>query len=196
MKKTIFLLIFISTLVFAKDCATYYKPDKFYEAPLYLEELIEENIHNLELEVFGSAKEYKKLNFKKDNDTFIKENSFVKLKDYTYPIKSQLWKYKIKNKKIEEFDISKKEYYKFLDSDIANEINENFEQFWNDWVEDGYSMQLLPTHTLFRYKDFYFSLSVFIYGVKGDASSLEHTIVNYHFKNYTKEVNKYIKCVK
>lgn len=196
LKKILILQILLLNLLFAKDCANYFNPNKFYEAPLYLQELIEENIENLELSLFGNKKEFKKLNFKETKNIFIKDDSFFTLKEYLYPIKSQLWKYKVKNSEVDEIEISKSEYYKLEDSEIANEINENFEQFWNDWNEDGYTMQLLPTHTLFSYKEYYFALSVFVYGFKGDASSLEKTVVNYNFKNYTKEVNTYIKCIK
>lgn len=194
LKRIILIQFILLHILFAKDCVNYYNPEKFYEAPLYLEELIEENIKGLAL--FAKKEDYKYLEFKKENNTYTKKDSFIKLKEYIYPIQSQLWKYKVKNNFIEEFDISMREYYKLEDSEIANEINENFEGFWNDWIEDGYSMQLIPTHTLFRYKDYYFALSVFVYGVKGDASSLKHTVVNYHLKNYTKEVKTYLKCMK
>ncbi len=193
-KKVLILEVILLSSLFAKDCASYFNPDKFYEAPSYLEELIEDNIKSLNIPIFGKIQEYKNLNFKKEKNTYIKENSYVTFKEYVYPQKSQLWKYKIKDGLVDTFDISKKEYYKFDDSDIANEINENFEQFWNDWVEDGYSMQLIPTHTLFRYKEYYFALSIFVYGFKGDASALDNTIVNYHFKDYTNKVHIFIKC--
>ena len=55
-------------------------------------------------------------------------------------------------------------------------------------------MQLTPEQTLFKYNNFYLSLSVFIYGVIGDATKLKTTTVKYHFYNYTKEVNKHIIC--
>lgn len=196
LKKILILQLLLFNFLFSKDCADYFNPNKFYETPLYLQELIEENIENLGVSLFDIKKEYKKLNFTNTKNTFIKDDSFFTLKEYLYPIKSQLWKYKTKNKKVIEVDISKSEYYKLAEEEIANEINENFEQFWNDWNEDGYTMQLLPTHTLFSYKEYYFALSVFVYGFKGDASSLEKTVVNYHLKNYTKEVNTYIKCMK
>ncbi|MCK5110352.1 MAG: hypothetical protein KAQ94_02440 [Arcobacteraceae bacterium] len=94
------------------------------------------------------------------------------------------------------FDIKVVELYRFTEDEIANDINDNFGGFWNEWIEDGYEMQLVPEQTLFRYKDNYFSLQVLIYGVVGDATTLKGTTVEYHFYNYTKEVNKHILCKK
>jgi hypothetical protein len=94
------------------------------------------------------------------------------------------------------FTIIQKELYKFTQNDIANEINNNFGGFWNDWIEDGYEMQLTPEDTQFRYKNHYLSMEVLIYGVVDDATKLKGTVVKYKFYNYTKEVNKYIACKK
>ena len=106
----------------------------------------------------------------------------------------------LENQKIQDdikrFEIIKTELYKYRDEEIAQEINEAFEYLWNDWIEDGYEMQLTPEQTLFKYKNNYLSLEVFIYGVKGDATKRTTTQVKYFFYNYTPEVKKYIKCIK
>ncbi len=39
-------------------------------------------------------------------------------------------------------------------------------------------------------------MSVFIYGIKGDSTALSGTVVNFWLKDYTKEVNTYIQCMK
>ena len=135
----------MTNFLFASDCSPYFNPNKFYEAPQYLQELL--------------------------------ENTNI-------------------NKEKIEFIIQKPELYQFRDSEIAQEINENFGGFWADWIEDGYEMQLVPEQTLFHYKDNYFSLEVFVYGVKGDATKLKATTVKYRFYKYTNEVNTYIKCNK
>lgn len=57
-------------------------------------------------------------------------------------------------------------------------------------------MQLTPEQTLFRYNNDYFSMSVFIYGVDVDTTPLKGTIINFWFKNFTKEVETYKKCMK
>ena len=196
MIKKLFLITLLITSINAKDCSPYFNPDKFYEAPEYLQELIENNIDSLGVKLFDTKEEYSKLNFKKSQNEYIKEKSFLQFKDYKYPLKTQLWKYKLLNNQVDEINISKTEYYRFADLEIANEINENFEQFWSDWIEDGYSMQLVPEQILFRYKDSYFSFSVFIYGIKNDATPLEKTVINYWLKNYTPQVNEYIECSK
>jgi hypothetical protein len=96
--------------------------------------------------------------------------------------------------KNQELDIIKKEIYKLSASEVANNINNDFEEYWSDWVGDGYELYLKPEYTLFKYKEFYFSLKVIISGVIGDATKLKGTVVKYHFYNYNKEVNKHIKC--
>jgi len=99
-------------------------------------------------------------------------------------------------KKVDEVNIAQVELYRFSDLEIATDINDEFGEFWGNWIEDAYEMQLTPEQTLFRYNNKYFSFSVFIYGVKGDATELKGTVVNYWFKDYTKQVNEYIKCKK
>ncbi|RLA77742.1 MAG: hypothetical protein DRG78_16695 [Epsilonproteobacteria bacterium] len=102
-------------------------------------------------------------------------------------------KYKVNNN-IKKFNIVKKELYQYIDEEIAGEINDSFGYLWNDWIEDGYEMQLSPEQTLIHYNGHYLSLEVFIYGIKGDATKLNKTEVKYSFYNYTNEVHKYIKC--
>jgi len=196
MIKKLLLTLIISVTLFANDCSPYYNPNKFYEAPEYLATLIEENIENLGLTLFDKTAAYEKLSFKKEKNTYTKKESYIQLKEYQYPNKTQFWKYKSNNNVVDEINISHTEYYRFADLEIANEINENFEQFWSDWIEDGYSMQLVPEQVLFQYKDYYFSFSVFIYGIKNDATQLEKTVVNYWFKNFTPQVNEHIECMK
>ena len=141
--KLILLLVILINFAYADGCSPYFNPNRFYDAPEYLEELLKDT--------------------------------------------------KIDDKKI-KFTIQKNELYKFSDLEIANEINGNFKGFWSDWIEDGYEMQLVPEDTLFKYQNNYLSLSVYIYGVKGDATKLKTTTVKYEFYNYTKHVNEYIKC--
>jgi hypothetical protein len=93
-----------------------------------------------------------------------------------------------------EFDIEQKELYRFEADAIASDINDMYGGFWINWISDAYEMQLVPEQALIHYKDYYFSLQVFIYGVVGDATKLKGTIVKYHFYNYTSQVEKFIKC--
>jgi len=97
---------------------------------------------------------------------------------------------------VKTFEIIRTELYQYKEEDIASEINDNFDYVWNDWIEDGYEMKLTPEQTLFKYKNNYLSLEVFIYGVKGDATKRTTTQVKYSFYNYTAEVKQYIVCKK
>ncbi|WP_072680384.1 hypothetical protein [Arcobacter sp. LA11] len=187
-KVLLFLLCF--NILNANECSPYFNPEKFYETPEALSELLDENFPN------GIFIDTKFDNEIKINDKVLKKDYFVKDKEYIYPIKSGFWKYKKMNNKIDEVNLARAEIYRFADTDIANTINDDFENFWNDYLEDAYEMQLTPEQTLFRYNNTYFTMSVFIYGVKGDSTPLKGTVVNLWLKDYTKEVNTHIKCMK
>lgn len=190
MKKIIFIFIFLFTFSYSKECSPYFNPDKFYKTPELLNNILDENFPN---GIF--INQDFKHSIKKNNEV-LKKNSFVELGDYIYPKKDGFWKYKKINNKISEVNLARAEIYKFDDIDIANTINDNFQNFWFDYIENAYEMRLTPEQTLFRYNDVYFTMSVFIYGVKGDSTPLKGTVVNFLLKDYTKEVNTYIKCMK
>lgn len=190
MKKTIIFFLILSSYLFSSQCSPYYNPDKFYEAPEMLKEILDEYLPNGLFSKYGFKEELLR------NKEIIKKDSFVKQGDYIYPIKNGFWKYKKKDGKIDEVNIAKVEIYRFSDFDIANTLNEDFENYWNDYIENAYEMQLTPEQTLFRYNNTYFTMSVFIYGVKGDTTPLKGTVVNLWLKDYTKEVNAHIQCMK
>lgn len=188
------IFLFISSL-YAKECSPYFNPEKFYDAPEYLVEILDEQFPSHK--IFQTEKNYEKRAFIQEKPTeYIKPNSFQDHGEYRYPIINGLWKYKTQNQKVDEVNISRAEIYRFKDEEIANSINDDFDNFWMDFIEDGYSMQLTPEQTLFRYNDEYFTFSVYIYGIDGDATPLKGTVVNFWFKNYTNEVNNYIQCDK
>ena len=196
-KRVIFVLLFVVSLLFSKECADQYNDEAFLDAPSRLGDIVDEELKGLPL--FGNAKAYKKLGFKKikidEENWYIKPGSYIKEKDYIYPIKSGLWKYHV-NKKgfVDEFDIADTYSYKDSVESVANEINSDFEGMWSRWGGDDYALKLLPEDAQLRYGNFYLSLNVYLYGVKEDATNLKNTVINYHFLNYTNEVNQYLKC--
>lgn len=192
-KKFLFSSVLCFSTLFANDCSPYYNPDKFYEAPEYLQDLLDTSLRGKNL--FGEVSEYKSLDFTKNSDNKY-TNKSIELKDYKFPKKNGLYSYKIKNKNIDEIEIATVNLYRYTDVEIAEEINNDFEGFWSDWIEDGYEMQLIPEQILLKYNDKYFTFSVFIYGVKGDTTRLEGTSIKYWMKDYTKQVNEYIECSK
>ena len=192
--KIILICLCLNLNLFANECSPYYNPNKFYESPPYLIELIEENLENKKISFFEEKNNYSDLSFLRNKNTYIKKDSFSKLKEYMYPLENGLWKYENKNNKIHSLSIARVELYRYSESEIANDLNSSFDNFWDDWIEDAYEMQLVPQDTLFSYNNKYFSLSVFIYGFKGDSTKLKGTIVNYVFNDFTQEVNKFIQC--
>ena len=194
MKLLLFFTLLFTQISWAKECSPYYNPKKFYETPELLVEFIEEHIPNNRL--FPNINTVNTSEFKNNRNIYYKKNSFLTFKDYIYPTKTTLWKYTTKDKQLDEINISRSEVYRFKDEEIAHSINDDFENYWLDFIEDGYSMQLTPEQTLFRYNDEYFTFSVFIYGVKGDSTPLKGTVVNFWFKNYTNQVNEFIQCSK
>ncbi len=194
MKKSLLYTVLLTYNLYSNECSPYFNPDMFYEAPEYLNELIYENIEEKGLVLFGSSKSYTKLDFKQNDNSFI--NKHIQLNQYKYPTENGLYDYKIRNKFVDELSIAKIELYKYSDLEIANEINYNFEEFWSDWIEDAYEMKLVPEQVLFKYKDKYFTFSVFIYGVKNDGTNLKCTSIKYWFKDYSKEVKIYKECIR
>lgn len=190
-KKIVSSLILASSL-YASECSPYFDPDKFYEAPEYLGEVIDSSLNNLKL--FSNKESYEKLNYKLHDGKYINES--IKLKEYLYPKKSGLYSFKLKGNKVDEIEIATVNLYKSGDMEIAEEINNDFEGFWSDWIEDGYEMQLVPEQVLLQYDDKYFSFSVFIYGVKGDTTRLKGTTIKYWLKDYSSQVNEFIQCSK
>lgn len=190
MKKIILLTILISKILLSNDCSPYFNPERFYETPEMLKELLDEKFQN---GVFYKQDFKEKIVSKNE---ILKKDSFVKFRDFIYPVKNGLWKYKIVKNRINEINIAIVEIYRFADIDIANTINDDYGNFWEDYIENAYEMQLTPEQTLFRYNNTYFTMAVFIYGVKGDGTPLKGTVVNLWLKDYTKEVNTYIKCMK
>lgn len=190
MKRLIIIFLINTTILLSSECSPYFNPNKFFEAPESLNELLEETFPN---SIF-SLKSFKKSEF--IDDEYIKKDTYIKKGEFIYPNKSGFWKYKKINNKISEVNIARVEIYRFSDSDIANSVNDDYENYWNDYIEDAYEMQLTPEQTLFRYNNTYFTMSVFIYGVKGDSTPLKGTVVNLWLKNYTNEVNTYIQCMK
>ena len=193
MLKRIIMPIIITTSCCASECSPYYNPEKFYDTPEYLSSLIDKNIEQKNLTLFGKASNYKKLQLEK-KDTIYRDK-YIKLNDYYYPMKNGIFEYSIQKNKIDEISIAQVELYKYGDIEIAEEINNNFEEFWSDWIENNYEMKLYPEQTLFKYKEKYFTFSVYIYGIKGDGTTLDTTRVKYWFKDYTKEVNEYMRCM-
>ncbi|PLY11124.1 MAG: hypothetical protein C0626_00715 [Arcobacter sp.] len=193
MIRYIILLILLNIYSYANGCADYFNPSKFYNSPTYLQDLIQNNLKELEL-FSDDKKKIQELGFEKIGDLYL--NEYIKNKEQIYPKKTGLFSYKLKNNKIDELSIAFVNLYKYDYINIAEEINNDFEGFWNDWIEDGYEMKLIPEQTLFKYKKKYFSFSVFIYGVKSDATQLDGTIIKYWLKDYTKQVNKFIECSK
>lgn len=190
MKKILLFSMLLKSLIFANECSPYYNPEKFYEASEGLTEILEENFSN---GIFSDISFKDKIIV---NDEVIKKDSFIKFGEYIYPTKNGLWKYKRIANKINEVNISRTEIYKFADIEIANSLNDDLDNFWDDFIENAYEMQLTPEQTLFRYNNTYFTMAVFIYGVKGDQTPLTGTSINLWLKDYTKEVNTHIKCMK
>ncbi len=186
----IFIFIFCFNLLNASECSPYFNPDKFYETSESLTELLDENFPK------GIFTKTKFDNEILKNDEILKKDTFIEVGEFIYPIKSGFWKYKKINNEINEVNLARAEIYKFADIDIANTINDDFDNYWNEYIENAYEMQLTPEQTLFRYNDAYFTMAVFIYGVKGDSTPLKGTVVNLWLKDYTKQVNTYIKCMK
>lgn len=188
--KKLFLLFIITFELYSSDCSPYFNPEKFYEAPEALVELLDENFPN------GLFSDKAFTQSEKKDSYFLKKDSYLEFGDYIYPIKNGFWKYKLENEKISEVSIAMVEIYRSSDIQMAENVNNDYDNFWNDFNQDAYEMKLTPEQTLFRYNDAYFTMSVFIYGTNGDSTPLKGTVVNFWLKDYTQQVNTYKECIK
>ena len=193
MKKFIFTITILFSLLFANDCADEFSPNKFVDSSDFFEDLIETNFKDISL--FGTAKEYEKLGFVQNKEYFYKSNSYTTYKAYTYPKVMGFWNYKLNQKaKVDEVNIAQLESSKEETLVLADMITSDFEGPWIKWDGDAYEHYLVPEFTRIKYKDQYLSLKVIFWGVKDDSARVERSTINYQLIDFTDEVNGYIEC--
>ncbi len=194
MKKFIFTVTILSSLLFADDCADEFSPNKFANSSDFLEDLIETNFKDVSL--FGTSKEYEKLGFTQNKEYFYKSDSYTTYRAYTYPKVMGFWNYKLNQKaKVDEVNIAQLESSKEETLVLADMITSDFEGPWIKWDGDAYEHYLVPEFTRIKYKDQYLSLKVIFWGVKDDSARVERSTINYQLIDFTDEVNGYIHCV-
>ena len=193
MKKFIFTITILTSLLFANDCADEFSPDKFVDSSDFLEDLIETNFK--EVALFGTAAEYEKLGFSKNKEYFYKTDSYTTYRAYTYPKVMGFWKYKLNQQnKVDEVNIAQLESRREDALSLADMITSDLAGPWMKWEGDAYENYLVPEFTRIKYKNQYLSLKVIFWGVKGDSARVERSTINYQLIDFTDEVNEYMKC--
>lgn len=193
MKKYILIITLLSSLLVANECADEFSPDKFVDSSDFLEDLIETNFK--EVPLFGTKKEYEKLEFQRNSDNFYKKNSYTTYRAYTYPKVMGFWKYKLnKENKVDEVNIAQLESTREDALVLADMITSDFEGPWQKWDGDAYEHFMDPEFVRIKYKNQYLSLKVIFWGVKNDSARVSRSTINYKLIDFTDEVNGYIRC--
>lgn len=186
MKKILLVISFLSSYLFAQQCADEFSPKHFDESPSFFEDLVD---------ISHIGEGHKKLGFIQKGDTFYKPKSYVLYKDYIYPTINGLWSYKVDtNGKIYEVNIAQIESQIMIDTVLADMINSDFEDVWIKWEGDSYEHYMEPEFVRFKYRGRYFSLKVVFWGVRGDSARVDKSTINYQIIDFTDEVKGYISC--
>jgi len=193
MKNNILIIAFLSSILLANDCPDEFSPDKFVNSSDYLEDLIETNF--VEVGLFGTKREYEKLGFIQKKRHFYKPESYTTFMEYKYPKEMGFWSYKLdSDDKVYEVNIAQLESGREDPLALANMITNDFEGPWRDWEGDAYENYLIPEFSRIKYKEYYLSLKVILWGIEGDATKVERTTINYQIIDFTDEVNDYKRC--
>jgi len=122
MKKILLIIAVLVSFLYAQKCADEFSPQKFEESPSSFEDLVD---------MTPLGKVDNSFTFIKENDTFYKQNSYIKYKDYIYPTISGFWSYKKDtNGKIYEVNISQIESEIMTETSLTDMINSDFEDTW------------------------------------------------------------------
>lgn len=198
MIRLIFLLAISLAALLAKEskCPDHYNPSWFEEPSDELVLLLEEYFDDKNIPFLPKKKEIQKLGLKDTLDYRVMElpHSTKPFKEMRYPVTEGIWRYEIYDRGITTTHLLLKEHIRYSELDAINLYNGLMGSYWNDYRVTGYEMTLQPEDTRVRYKDTYFEFNIKIYGLKNDATNLDVTHTDIIFRDYTKQVNKFIKC--
>ena len=197
MIRRIFLLAISGTLLLsaAKQCPDHYAPQWFEEASDELGLLIDEYFTDQNISFLPRLSEIKKLGMKRVSTTLYQyPRATQNYNELQFPTHPGLWRYELFDHNITLTHILLKEPEKLSEIRAINTYNDLLGAYWGDYSVSGYRMTLQPEDARIRYQDHYFELNVQIYGLQHDATPLETTYADLLFRDYTAEVNAYIRC--
>jgi len=193
----IFLLVTSSTLLLlaAKTCPDHYNPRWFEEASDELVLIIDEYFTDRNISFPPQLQEVKKLGLKKvSNSLFQLPQATRDYKEYRFPVHPGIWRYEQYKEGITVTHLLLKEPEKLSEIKAINTYNDLLGAYWGDYSVTAYRMRLTPEDTRIRYQNRYFELNVDLYGLKNDATPLKQTYADIAIRDYTAQVNAFIRC--
>ncbi len=194
--KSIFMIFLTTLLLYGANCADQYNNKNYATASENFGDVVGSSLKKYIGKNVKNFKQFKKT-LMQGETYYLKNGSYLKNRDYYYPIKNGVWKlHADKNLKIDELNFAQKRLYADPIGDMANDLNDDMDNLWAKCDGDAYGHYMIPEYVQLHYNDFYISLKAFIYGSEGDSTGLKKAFVNFYIINNTDEVNKYIKCSK
>jgi hypothetical protein len=191
-------LLVISVTLFlsaGKRCPDHYDPKWFEEPSDEIVLVIEEYFEDKNISFLPDLREIKKLGLQPlGSEVWQLPKSTHSYKDIYFPLTPGIWRYEQAAQSIHTTHLLIKEHTRLSEIEAINVYNGLLGAYWNDYNVDGYEMTLKPEDTRIRYKDRYFELNVKLYGLKNDASTLDHTTTDLIFRDYTHKVEQFIQC--
>ncbi len=198
MIRLISLLAISSLFIFGagKACPSHYDPDRFEESSDELALYIDEYFIDRSISFPPTKHDLIRLGLIYDNmaNEWLLPSSTVSYKELSFPVKSGIWKQKIFKESIIVTHLLTNEPIRISELDAINIYNGLLGAYWNDYRVDGYEMTLMPDDVKIRYKQRYFELNIYIYGLKNDATNLPKTYMDTVFRDVTQLVKKYMAC--
>ena len=196
MIRLIFLLVINISLYGAVDsCKEHYNPNNFEESSDELNSIVEEYFIDRNISFLPTLKDVTNLGLLSSSDgSYQLPHSTQSYKEITLPTTAGIWRYTLYDYNITTTHLLIKEPTRLSEIEAINTYNDLLGAYWYDYSVTAYEMTLEPQDSRIRYNDRYFELNVKVYGLLNDATKLPKSVADIQFRDYTAEVERYIKC--
>ena len=191
MIQRIFLLAISLTLLYGGGgvCHDDYTPDSFESASDEFAELVDEYIESKGLSISPNEKLLKSRGFIREHHSWILPNcSNKKIRC------SGVWRVDVVSDSIIKLYISIPFVEKLSQIDAFNRLNGRVGDIFADFDDGAYEMIMKPEDMRVRYRDRYFEVNGYIYGVDGDDTGLSKTVADIVLTDYTRWVEDNMEC--
>lgn len=197
MIRRIFLLATSWTLLLsaAEQCPDHYDPKWFEEASDELALLLDEYFTDRNISLPPTLPELQKEGMiKVSAQRYELPHATRHYRELAFPVRPGLWRYERFDRHVTTTHLLIKEPEKLSEIQAINTYNDLLGAYWGDYTVTGYRMRLSPEDTRIRYRDSYIELNVDIYGLKNDATPLRYTYADILIRDYSRQVNAFIRC--
>ncbi len=113
-----------------------------------------------------------------------------------YPYKPGVWKITDLGNGVMEIHLLISEAQQMTEAQAFNTYNDLLGEAFADYDNQAYEMTMLPEDIRRSYKGRYFTLNLHIYGLRNDATALNHTVADVILTDYTRWVKENEECRK